>query len=79
MYWSSGADRMLVEKYCAGRYCTINNYLPGTEAGYHTCSLFTAIKYQFLPRDARVLARYCYRKSSVPQSVRSSVCDVDVP
>jgi len=35
-----------------------------------------------LPRDARV-ARYCYRKSSVPPSVRlsvrPSVCDVEVP
>jgi len=26
-----------------------------------------------------VLARYCYRKSSVRLSVRLSVCDVDVP
>jgi len=35
MYWS-GAEKKLFQEVCNNTYCTINDYLPGTEAGCHT-------------------------------------------
>ena len=43
-------------------------------------SLFTPFYcHRFYRAMHVVLARYCYRKSSVRPSVRPSVCNVDVP